>query len=191
LIEALAQANPDVAEFRNDLGRCYSQIGQVLDTIGEPVAALASIEKARALREGLVAARPSVTVYRSNLAVTLGHLGTVQRGIKRFGESATSYRQAIAALNALLARTPEDDYNLACYHSSLAGLADQPGSGITEDDRPVETDRAMEDLRRAAAGGFRMLPLILNDHDLDPLRRRPDFQVLMMDLVFPDSPFAQ
>ena len=29
------------------------------------------------------------------------------------------------------------------------------------------------------------------DTDLDPLRSRPDFQVLMMDLEFPEEPFAK
>ncbi len=28
------------------------------------------------------------------------------------------------------------------------------------------------------------------DADLDPLRSRPDFQMLMMDPAFPDEPFA-
>src|SRR5262245_39040987 len=28
------------------------------------------------------------------------------------------------------------------------------------------------------------------DHDLDPLRSRPDFQLLMTDLAFPDDPFS-
>ena len=49
----------------------------------------------------------------------------------------------------------------------------------------------MADLRRAAAAGFRMLSLMAFDHDLDPLRSRPDFQVLMMDLSFPNDPFAR
>jgi serine/threonine-protein kinase len=191
VMEALTQENPDVAEFRNDLARCYSQTGQALDAIGEPVKALASIEKARLLRDGLVAAQPTVTVYRSNLGVTLGYLGAVQRGMGRFGESATSYRRAIAVLDTLRTLTPEDDYNLACYHSSLAGLADKPGTAVTAAEARDEADRAMDNLRRAAATGFRMSPLITGDRDLDPLRPRPDFRVLMMDLAFPEQPFAR
>jgi tetratricopeptide (TPR) repeat protein len=191
LMASLAQAHPDVAEFRNDLARCDSQIGQVLGIIGEPVAALESSETARRLREELVAAHPDVTVYRSNLAVTLGHIGGLHRKAGRFAESATGFRDAIAVLDVLSARSPEDDYNLACYHSSLAGLAGQPGSDVAKDDGRREADRAMDDLRRAAGRGFRMLPLVLDDHDLDPLRPRPDFRVLIMDMVFPDEPFAR
>jgi hypothetical protein len=29
------------------------------------------------------------------------------------------------------------------------------------------------------------------DTDLDPLRLRPDFQLLLMDLAMPDDPFAR
>jgi hypothetical protein len=36
-----------------------------------------------------------------------------------------------------------------------------------------------------------MLSLMSIDRDLDPLRSRPDFQVLMMDLSFPSDPFAR
>jgi tetratricopeptide (TPR) repeat protein len=190
-MEALDRANPDVAEIRNDLARCYSQIGLVLNVIGQPAEALASAEKARLLREALVAANPSVTGYRSDLAVTLGYIGGFKRNAGRFAESAASFRQAIAVLDSLPARTPEDDYNLACYHSSLAGIAHKSGSGLTAADGRYQAARAIDDLRRAAGRGFRMLSLMSTDHDLDPLRPRPDFQMLMMDLAFPDEPFAR
>jgi hypothetical protein len=48
----------------------------------------------------------------------------------------------------------------------------------------------MRDLRRAAARGFRMLSLMAFDHDLDPLRPRPEFKSLMMDLSMPADPFV-
>jgi hypothetical protein len=72
----------------------------------------------------------------------------------------------------------------------LAGLAAQPGSGLTPAEGRAESDRALADLHRAAVGGFRMLSLIALDHDLDPLRSRAEFQLLVMDLTLPDDPFA-
>jgi hypothetical protein len=69
-------------------------------------------------------------------------------------------------------------------------MAGQPGSGLTAAAGRAQFECAIADLRRAAAGGFRMLSLIAFDQDLDPLRSRPDFQALMMDLIFPDDPFA-
>ena len=44
---------------------------------------------------------------------------------------------------------------------------------------------------RAIALGFINASLFRNDPDLDSLRSRPDFQALMMDVVFPSDPFAR
>jgi hypothetical protein len=45
-------------------------------------------------------------------------------------------------------------------------------------------------LRRAVAGGYRNVTWMNRDPDLDALRSRPDFQLLMLDLVLPAEPFA-
>jgi eukaryotic-like serine/threonine-protein kinase len=190
-LESLARSNPTVTEIGNDRARCYSQIGQVLWAIGRPAEALASSEKARDLREALVKANPSVTEYRSDLASTLGILGVLKREAGQFSDASASFRKAIALLDGLPSRTPEDHYNLACYHSLLAGVADQPGSGVTASSARAESDCAMGHIRRAATTGFRTLSLIAHDHDLDPLRSRPDFQALLRDLSFPSDPFAR
>jgi hypothetical protein len=49
----------------------------------------------------------------------------------------------------------------------------------------------MADLRRAVAAGYHKLAFLQTNTDLDPLRSRPDFQVLMMDLAFPPDPFSK
>ena len=46
----------------------------------------------------------------------------------------------------------------------------------------------MDTLRRAVAAGYRSVDWIGATPDLDPLRSRPDFQLLMMDLAFPGRP---
>jgi hypothetical protein len=48
----------------------------------------------------------------------------------------------------------------------------------------------MQWLHRAVARGYRNVALMRRDSDLDPLRSRPDFQLLMMDLAMPDDPFS-
>jgi hypothetical protein len=57
--------------------------------------------------------------------------------------------------------------------------------------RRERADRAMEALRRAVAQGYTFPAIITRDIDLDPLRPRPDFQLLMMDLAMPADPFAR
>jgi hypothetical protein len=47
----------------------------------------------------------------------------------------------------------------------------------------------MTALHKARAAGDPNLSLIKTDADLDPIRSRPDFQLLMMDLAFPADPF--
>ena len=43
---------------------------------------------------------------------------------------------------------------------------------------------------RTVAAGLRNLVLMRRDPDLDPLRARPDFQALLLDLEFPSDPFS-
>ena len=69
--------------------------------------------------------------------------------------------------------------------SQSAGL----GSVVAE--ARAAADRAMYRLREAVAAGFRDLAHMRTDTDLDPLRSRLDFQLLMMDLAMPDDPFAR
>ncbi len=49
----------------------------------------------------------------------------------------------------------------------------------------------MQLLRDAYALGYRNLVAYRSDPGLDPLRDRPDFRLLMLDLAFPAQPFAR
>ncbi len=46
-------------------------------------------------------------------------------------------------------------------------------------------------LYQAVTMGFRNRDAYRTEPALDPLRKRPDFRALMMDLVMPDEPFAR
>jgi tetratricopeptide (TPR) repeat protein len=192
-LDALAQAQPTVIEVRKDRARCYGQIGQVLRATGRPVEALASSREARAMLEALIDDdHEGRTGNRSELAVTLVNIGGIMRQTGQLAEASTTYREAVAVLDALPSRAPEDHYNRACARACLAAIAGQPGSDLTAAEGLAACDRAMEDLRLAAAFGFRrMRPLVASDRDLDPLRSRPDFQSLSMDMAFPADPFAR
>jgi eukaryotic-like serine/threonine-protein kinase len=83
--------------------------------------------------------------------------------------------------------------NLACVYSFLSGLepldkilpADQ-----AQQEQAAAAERAMAALRRAFDAGWNDMAHMNHDPDLDPLRARPDFRVLMMDLAMPADPFA-
>jgi hypothetical protein len=70
------------------------------------------------------------------------------------------------------------------------GITSQPGSGISAESGRVEADLAMRWLRRDVAAGYRSLDAFRNESGLNPIRSRPDFQLLMMDLAMPDEVFA-
>ncbi|MGC8641966.1 MAG: hypothetical protein ACP5XB_19035 [Isosphaeraceae bacterium] len=72
----------------------------------------------------------------------------------------------------------------------LAGAGAQPGSGLTAAQVDSLGRQAVTTLRRAITAGLHDLRFIRRDPDLDPLRARADFQLLLLDLEFPEDPFA-
>ncbi len=78
----------------------------------------------------------------------------------------------------------------ACCHAGLAGLAGRPGSGVSAAEGADKAEKAMVVLSKAVALGYRDPKDYRTESALDPLRNRPDFQVMMMDLVFPTEPFT-
>jgi hypothetical protein len=68
-----------------------------------------------------------------------------------------------------------------------AGLAPNPTGDASE----AEALRAMTLLRRAVAMGCRSLNAFNHEAALDALRARPDFRLLLLDVAFPNEPFAQ
>jgi WD40 repeat protein/serine/threonine protein kinase len=57
-------------------------------------------------------------------------------------------------------------------------------------EQATAADRAMAVLHRAVDAGWRDLAHMKQDRDLDPLRARPDFHRLILDMAFPTDPFA-
>jgi serine/threonine-protein kinase len=189
--QGLADTNPNVTEFQFDLAGNHEGIGWALDRNGKPAEALAAFERAIAILQKLVEANPSETQWQSGLAINLSMVGGIRLKAGRTAEAVASIRRAVAIWMRLSSRNPYDLYNLSCSHAKLAGLAAEPNSGMTPAEGRAEADRAVDWLRQAVAAGYRKLAVLRTDHDLDPLRSRDDFQLLMMDLAMPDDPLAR
>jgi eukaryotic-like serine/threonine-protein kinase len=101
-----------------------------------------------------------------------------------------SWRRAIATAERNRSSDGEALYVVAECRARLGGVAGTAGSGLSAALGAAELDTAMVALRRALAGGYRNVPWMKRDPDLDPLRDRPDFRLLMMDLAFPTNPLA-
>jgi len=189
--QKLANANPNVTGFQSQLSNLHQFMGWALKQTGKPAEAMAAFEQAIAIKQKLIDANPTVTIWQSELATNLLSVGGIHLKAGQTAEAVASLRRAVAIWRRLSSRAPKDLYNLACSHTLLAGLATEAGSGMTVAEGRAEADRAMESLRQAVAAGYRKLNLMRSDPDLDPLRSRPDFQFLMMDLAFPADPFAR
>src|SRR5262249_32088751 len=92
-----------------------------------------------------------------------------------------------------LPRTAIEHYNAACFLSLIVPAIRD--SSAPEADRTATAeslaDRPMAHLRRALDLGYRNTPPIAPDADLDSLRDRDDFRLLLLDLAFPDDPFER
>jgi serine/threonine-protein kinase len=185
----LAEANPDIADYQGALARSHKGTGWLLAREGRPAEALAEYRAALAIQERLADAHPAIAEYQEELVSSLSRVGRLHQELGRAAEAADAFRKAIASLEKL-PRSPGNTYDQACYRSLLCGLGGRPGSGVSAAEGQAEAGRAMDLLRRAVAAGYRDLTNMRIDPDLDPLRSRPDFQVLLMDLAMPDDPFA-
>jgi serine/threonine-protein kinase len=190
LYQKLADDNPGVPEHRRGMTRCLNEIGDLLTEAGHPSQAIDVFVRARDLLEALVTSNPSVTDYRNGLAFSLTGLGRARRRTGAAAPAATDLRRAIALRAGLAKSSYEARYDLALSHALLAGLPAEAGAGLWPAEGQVEADRAVAVLRRLVAEGYHN-PKAGTDPDLDPLRSRPDFQALLMDLTFPSDPFAR
>jgi serine/threonine-protein kinase len=188
---ALAEAYPAVNGIRRDLANSLNEMGDVLRLMGRPAKAQAAYEQALAILEGLFHADPTVSDNHTWLLQGLKGLGATHFAAGRIAEAVAAWRRAVAIGGRL--RSPYDEplYYLAGCHASLGAAAGLTGSGLPAEDGPVELGRGLDALRRAIAAGYRDANWMRRDPDLDPLRSRPDFQVLLLDLAFPADPFAR
>jgi serine/threonine-protein kinase len=189
--QALAAAHPDVTQFQGDLAASLDYLSGLLEVSAKPAEALAAATRSLAIRRKLADTHPSDIELQMRLSVCLGHVGGIHVALGRPGQAAAPLRQAVAIRERFQTLRPVDRYNLACGHADLAAIASKPGSGMTAAEGRAEADRTMHWLQQAVAAGYRNVALMRRDTDLNSLRSRPDFKLLMMDLEFPNDPFGR
>jgi serine/threonine-protein kinase len=193
ILQKLADANPAVTQFQGDLAANYQSTGSMQDQTGHPAEARASYDRARAILQKLADANPTLTLYQSRLAMSHAYIGQSQQRSGRPAEAAAEFRRAIAIMERLCTLQPDgyNLYNLACFRSLLCAIAAKPGSGLSSTDVEGLGGQAIAALQRAVAAGFRDLAFMRKDTDLDGVRSRSDFTLLLLDLAFPGEPFAR
>jgi eukaryotic-like serine/threonine-protein kinase len=142
------------------------------------------------VREPLVVPHPEFPGYRAGLGETYLRLGQVRCDMKNLSGASDAWKRACMHFDGSKSLTDEQTFFRACCHAGLTGLAGRTGSGVSAAEGAVQAAKAMAVLRQAVTMGYRNPDSYRTESALDPLRNRPDFQALMMDLMFPATPFA-
>ncbi len=98
-------------------------------------------------------------------------------------KDADGFRQTVAKWESQMRVDDYRDlYNTACYRALFAAMlksSEAPDSVRVADE---EANRAMDWLSKAVRAGYYRIEHMDQDHDLDVLRERPDFQTLMTEI---------
>ena len=189
--QKLVDDYPNVAYFQNSLADSRYNFGRLLSKMGKAIESEVEFGKAIAIRQKLADDNPGKSDYQSKLALSLSYQGVIQQHKGQISHALALFRSAIAVMERLPTPTPLEIFERACYQSRFAGAAAERGSGLTATEARVGADQAMETLRRAAIGGYRNRVRMQTDSNLDTLRNRADFQILLMDLAMPADPFVR
>jgi serine/threonine-protein kinase len=189
--KTLADANPTVPDYRNSLANCQTNMATVLLRLGRPAEARTWCECAVALRDVLVSDYPNLLRYRKELAETLLRFGQVRQAARDFAGAAADWRRACALFKSVPDLDSENVFFHAGCHALLSTLTGAPGTQVSPGESLSDADQALDLLKHAAAMGYRSAHYYSNESAFDPIRDRPDFRALMMDLMFPTTFFAR
>jgi serine/threonine-protein kinase len=186
LFEGLVRDGHRDAEIRWRLARSLDEIGRIGSLSGRPADAAEALERAAGIHEALARDNPGfygVDIIRNRLYAACQRLAA-----GRPEEARACLRRAEDELK----RSRRDPagmllHDLACSHI-LWSAAEREGA-IGPAEREARTRRAIAVLRRAVTAGHADLRQVRRDPVLDPLRRRRDFDEMILDLSFPADPF--
>jgi eukaryotic-like serine/threonine-protein kinase len=113
---------------------------------------------------------PETVRNLNNLAVTYARVGRLADAARLLEENVTNLNRSLGPRHP---DTLNGMYNVACIHAMMAAIATNPKK---------EADLAMEWLTNAVVAGYKNVPQIKADTDLNAVRNREDFKKLLADL---------
>ena len=140
---------------------------------------------ALAILQELANADPAVTEFQNDLAAILGSIGALYRATGRSTEAMRSLKAALVILEKFDSPDRENLYNRACFLAAISALTG------TDEERDEAGDRAMKALPGRSRPDIVTGTTSPKTPTSTALRSRPDFQLLMLDLVFPPDPFSR
>jgi tetratricopeptide (TPR) repeat protein len=194
-LRRLVDEHPTVPQCRYSLAMGHNDLGANLHVPNRRAAAeveyRACLKELRWLTEHVPSA-PAYQFVRGVCHVSLGEL--LLPDAARRAEAEAELKQASDILGKLVTAYPKVshyrenlglvDYNYACLEA--IGMRESAGNGPLQDQHAA---KAMEWLHKAKERGAFTQPFYRQDigknADLDPLRKRPDFQKLLAELKKP------
>jgi tetratricopeptide (TPR) repeat protein len=176
--EELLRAHPDVVDFVVLQAECCSRLARFENGRGRTQAVLSWCDKGIQTLQRVTVREPRHSKARWTLndlrigrAVSLARLGDYAASAKGADEMAREE-----------GLTPVSVFNVACVYARCSEAAGKdtnlsPAGRVQLQERYA--GRAMDSLRLAVARGFKTVPAIESEPDLDTLRQREDFQKLL------------
>jgi tetratricopeptide (TPR) repeat protein len=183
LAEPLVREAPQDYLMKIQLGAILEGRGRVLAELGRFNEAVAAYQEAIPQARQACDQAPASPLHRRVLAADLVH---TYEGLAELLQTMNRPEEALQALHAareVLEMLPD----LQSWDLQLAQL-DSQASALAGQGEPY-AERAISLLRSEIAAGRINLLHLKSERRLDPLRSRPDFQMLQMDLAFPGDPF--
>jgi hypothetical protein len=173
-----------VPEYRGDLAGTLSQRATFLrDRLDrrDLAAARQLYEEALLHYQKVLEANPGHAAYRQSYRSTLGDLVPILAGL---GNQAAAV-QAAEKLRDLGGEPAVEAYDAAAALAQCVPVVDKD-EALSPEQRQQQAqfyaERAMAMLRHAVTKGFKDVTQLKKDKDLDPLRKRDDFQQLLAEL---------
>jgi serine/threonine-protein kinase len=195
LQERLARDHAEFLPNTVELGGSYGNLGLLSLKLARPEDSLQWYDRSiQVLRAALQRESSHVAARRNLVNGFLGRAFALSK-LRRHAEAVLEGSRALAWEDAAV--VGKTRYNLACIYSLCSAVA-RDDDRLSNDERGALCERyaarAMELLGEARSVGYfdttGYLEAMNQDRDLDPLRSRPDFQLLSLDLAFPAEPFA-
>jgi serine/threonine-protein kinase len=172
--EGLVREQPDNIEFRWDLGLTLNNLGFNWMVRRQPARARAFVQQAIASSRVLVQRAPEIARHRGLLSTHYGLLGEIERRLGRPAAAA----EAVRARAGLWPDGALDLFKCAIEMARVGGIVGKGRAALSAEEQAQRQryhDEAMALLRRSARLGFADVQWLRDDHDLGPLRGRPDF----------------
>jgi eukaryotic-like serine/threonine-protein kinase len=190
ILKRLAVDDRKHSNFRDTSANVGNNLSDVLRRLGRPTEAREQCERAITILSDLARENPGATEYQTTLGECYLSRSLIRRAVGDYAGAAADARRSVELFGAVPLRSGEQWFLSACADAALAGLAFCDGSGVSAARATSEAEAAAARLHKAIDAGYRNPVTYRTNDALDPLRDRPDFKLLMMDLAMPSEPLA-